>query len=242
MRRVPVLQRTSTASSAPHRVPPTPCYGLILAGGRGRRFGGYKQFAQLAGKPVIIHSVKAFEQCPLIDGIVVVAPRRRLAAVRDMLYGHGVRKLLAIAPGGKTRADSVEAGLALLPEQGFVAVHDAARPLINAEMLVRGFRICRERGAGTYGHPITDTLKRVSGKNVLATVSREELVAVQTPQFFSLELLRRAHAEARRARPGATDDCELVERLGVHPVWIPGPRTNLKLTTPEDLNVMRALL
>jgi len=109
-------------------------------------------------------------------------------------------------------------------------------------MLTKGFRACRERGAATYGCPVTDTLKRVSGKDVLATVDRTGLLAVQTPQFFNLELLRRAHDSALRSRLDATDDCELVERLGVRPVWIPGPRTNLKLTTPDDLNVMKALL
>jgi 2-C-methyl-D-erythritol 4-phosphate cytidylyltransferase len=108
-------------------------------------------------------------------------------------------------------------------------------------MLVKGFRLCRKRGAATYGHPVTDTLKRVSGKDVLATVDRRDLLAVQTPQFFSLDLLRRAHAAARRGRLPPTDDCELVERLGVHPLWITGPRTNIKLTTPDDLIVMQAL-
>ncbi len=218
------------------------CYGLIVAAGQGHRFGGYKQLAQLAGKPVLIHSVKAFERCPQIIGFVVVAPARRLGMVRRMLRSHGVHKLLDIVPGGQTRAGSVQAGLAALPAQGFVAIHDAVRPLIHAGMLTKGFRACRERGAATYGCPVTDTLKRVSGKDVLATVDRTGLLAVQTPQFFNLELLRRAHAQARRARLEATDDCEIVERLGIRPVWIPGPRTNLKLTTPEDLNVMKALL
>lgn len=216
-------------------------FGLILAGGRGQRYGGYKQFAQLAGKPILIHSVRAFERCPQVVGFVVVAPPRRLAVVRHMLSIHGVRRLIAVVAGGKTRADSVQAGLAALPARGFVAVHDAARPIIHAGMLVKGFQLCRKRGAATYGYPVTDTLKQVSGRDVVATVDRRDLLAVQTPQFFSLDLLRRAHAAARRGRRRATDDCELVERLGVHPVWIPGPRTNIKLTTPDDLIVMQAL-
>ena len=218
-----------------------PCYGLVLAGGQGQRYGGYKQFAQLAGRPILIHSIRAFERCRQIMGLVVVAPPRRLAVVRHMLSIHRVRRLLAVTAGGRTRADSVRAGLSVLPEQGFVAVHDAARPLIHAGMLVKGFRLCRKRGAATYGYPVTDTLKRVNGKEVLSTVDRSGLLAVQTPQFFSLDLLRRAHAAARRARLQVNDDCELVERLGVHPVWIPGPRTNIKLTTPDDLIVMQAL-
>jgi 2-C-methyl-D-erythritol 4-phosphate cytidylyltransferase len=232
--------RPVPASPRPH-VALAPCYGLILAGGRGQRYGGYKQFAQLAGRPILIHSIRAFERCRQIMGLVVVAPPRRLAAVRNMLIIHGVRRLIAVVTGGRTRADSVRAGLSVLPDQGLVAVHDAARPLIHAGMLVKGFRICRRRGAATYGYPVTDTLKRISGRDVLATVDRRNLLAVQTPQFFSLDLLRRAHAAARRARLQVTDDCDLVERLGVHPVWIPGPRTNIKLTTPDDLIVMQAL-
>ena len=136
----------------------------------------------------------------------------------------------------------MQAGLRALPAHGFVAVHDAVRPLIQTPMLTKGLRACRHSGAATYGYPVTDTLKKVAGRQVLSTVDRKGLLAVQTPQFFSLELLRRAHAEARRARLRVTDDCELVERLGVHPVWIPGPRTNLKLTTIDDLNLIQALL
>jgi len=219
----------------------TPGYGLIVAAGQGSRFGGYKQLVPLSGKPVLIHSVKVFEHCPRVLGFVVVAPARRLAVVRRMLRSYGIRKLLGVVPGGRTRADSVRAGLAVLPDSGYVAVHDAVRPIIHATMLATGFRICAMRGAATYGCPVNDTLKRVSGKDVLETVDRAGLVAVQTPQFFSLELLRRAHASARRARLRVTDDCELVERLGIHPVWIPGPRTNIKLTTPDDLIVMQAL-
>jgi len=220
----------------------SPNYGLVVAAGQGHRFGGYKQLAQLAGKPVLIHSVRAFERCPQIVGFVVVAPARRLSVVRRILRSHGVRKLLGVVPGGETRADSVRAGLAVLPARGYVAVHDAVRPLIHPGMLTKGLRLCTARGVATYGCPVTDTLKLTSGSDVLRTIERAGLVAVQTPQFFSLELLRRAHASSRRARPPSTDDCELVERLGVRPVWIPGPRTNLKLTTPDDLSLMEGVL
>lgn len=178
----------------------------------------------------------------MIAGFVVVAPVRRMAVVRRMLRVHGVRKLLGVVPGGETRAGSVQAGLSILPQHGFVAVHDAVRPLIHAGMLSKGLRACRNRGAATYGYPVTDTLKQVAGREVLSTVDRKGLLAVQTPQFFSLKLLRRAHASARRAHERATDDCELVERLGIRPIWIPGPRTNLKLTTVDDLNLMQALM
>jgi 2-C-methyl-D-erythritol 4-phosphate cytidylyltransferase len=215
-------------------------YGLVVAAGHGNRFGGYKQLVPLEGKPVLIHSIQVFERCRQIYGIVVVAPSRRFALVRRMLRTYAVRRLLAVVRGGETRAESVQAGLAVLPASGWVVVHDAVRPLIYPAMLAKGIKACRECGAATYGYPVSDTLKQVKGQEVLSTVDR--LVAVQTPQFFGLELLRRAHAAARKAGSAATDDCELVERLGVRPVWIPGPRTNLKLTTAEDMDIVRALV
>ena len=178
----------------------------------------------------------------MISGFVVVGPPRRMALLRRILRDHHVRKLIDVVPGGETRAESVRAGLAKLPAQGFVAVHDAVRPLIHPGMLSKGLRACRRVGAATYGHPVTDTLKQIAGTEVISTVDRSRLLAVQTPQFFSLELLRRAHAAARRARIHVTDDCELVERLGIRPNWIPGPRTNIKLTTPEDMALIQAIL
>jgi len=190
----------------------------------------------------MIHSVKAFERCPMISGFVVVGPPRRMALVRKTLRSHGVHKLIAVVRGGETRAESVRAGLAALPAHGFVAVHDAVRPLIHPGMLSKGLRACRKVGAATFGHPVTDTLKQVTGREVISTVDRSRLLAVQTPQFFSLELLRRAHDAARKARLTVTDDCEMIERIGVHPIWIHGPRTNIKLTAPEDLALLEALI
>jgi 2-C-methyl-D-erythritol 4-phosphate cytidylyltransferase len=109
-------------------------------------------------------------------------------------------------------------------------------------MLAHGFLACRTSGAATFGFAVSDTIKLVRGRRIVRTVDRERLIAVQTPQFFNLELLRRAHTSAQRARLSATDDCALVERLGVKPVWIPGPRTNLKVTTHEDMRVIQALM
>jgi 2-C-methyl-D-erythritol 4-phosphate cytidylyltransferase len=217
-------------------------YGLIVAAGKGHRFGGYKQLAPLAGRPVLMYSVRAFEQYPRVLGFVVVAPPPRLSLVRRVLRSHGVRKLLGVVPGGATRAESVRAGLALLPENGYVAIHDAVRPVITTRMLDRGFAACRRYEAVTFGHPVTDTLKSVRGDAVTGTVKREPLIAVQTPQFFRLAVLRRAYAKAGDSRTEASDDCALVERLGIKPHWLPGPRTNLKITTREDMTLCEALL
>ncbi len=221
---------------------PGPKYGLLVAAGRGSRFGGYKQFAPLLGRPVFIHSAQTFSSSMLIVGFVVVAPPRRIREVRRMLRAYSIRKVLGVVAGGEERTESVRRGLAGLPEHGWVAVHDAARPLINTTMLTRGFQACRSTGAATLGYPVSDTLKLVRGNRVVRTIDRRQLIAVQTPQFFDLGLLRRAHAAARRAHSSATDDCALVERLGVKPAWIPGPLTNLKVTTREDLSVIQSLM
>jgi 2-C-methyl-D-erythritol 4-phosphate cytidylyltransferase len=218
-----------------------PKYGLIVAAGKGNRFGGYKQLAPLAGRPVLMYSVRAFERCPRVLGYVVVAPARRLDLVSRVLRSYGVRKLLDVVPGGETRTDSVRAGLAMLPDNGYVAIHDAARPVITTRMLDQGFAFCRRYEAVTFGHPVSDTLKRVQGDVITETVEREALVLVQTPQFFHLDVLRRAYARAGSSAR-ASDDCALIEALGIKPRWLPGPRSNLKITTAEDLPLCRALL
>lgn len=232
-----ILPSAAPGSKAPYQ---RPKFGVIVAAGQGVRFGGYKQLVPLAGMPAFMYSVRAFERCPRVLGYVVVAPARRLSLFGRVLRSYDVHKLLDIVPGGRTRADSVRAGLACLPENGCVAIHDAVRPIITAQMLDRGFAACAKYGAVVFGYPVTDTLKSVCGQSVTGTVSRESLIAVQTPQFFNLPILRRAYGLA--GVRSATDDCALVEALGIKPLWLPGPRTNLKITTTEDLPLARALL
>jgi len=217
-------------------------YGLLVAAGRGMRYGAYKQFVPLLGRPVFIHGAQVFDGSRLMVGFAVVVPPHRIHDVRRMLAAHHIRKAIDVVAGGAERTESVRRGLSALPENGWVAVHDAARPLINSRMLAHGFLACRKSGAASFGFPVSDTIKLVRGPRIIRTVNRERLIAVQTPQFFKIELLRRAHESARRARLSATDDCALVERLGVKPVWIPGPRTNLKVTTQEDMRVIQALM
>ena len=177
-----------------------------------------------------------------MSGFVVVTTAERVGYVRTLLRQQGIGKALDVVAGGRERTDSVGAGLAALPEDGSVAIHDAARPVITARMLEQGFRACRRYGAVTFGYPVTDTLKRVEDRAITETVDRESLIAVQTPQFFHLTLLRRAYARARNAGIEASDDCALVELLGIRPHWLLGPRTNLKITSPEDLALCEALL
>jgi len=216
-----------------------PWFGLVAGAGRGRRFRGSKQLAPLLGRPVLYYSLAAFQRCPGVSQVVVVAPQTRLDDVLGLCRRHRLTKVVAIVPGGRERTDSVRLGLAALPDSGLVAVHDAARPLVTPEMLESGFRACVRYRAVTFGMEATDTLKRVEADRIRQTVSRAGIILVQTPQFFDIALLRAAHD---RTRSAATDDCALVERLGLEVFWIPTPGPNPKMTTRADLALCAALL
>ena len=193
--------------------------------------GADKLRALLRGEPVLAHTLRAFELCPAVHAIVLVGP----ATLRR------TPKVTQIVPGGARRQDSVRAGLEALDHTfDVVAVHDGARPLLSPDLIARGIVLAREHGAAVPVLPLFDTIKRVDSEGrVQETPSRAELRAAQTPQSFRLELLRRAHAASDE---DATDDAQLVERLG-HPVLTyPGDRRNIKITTPEDLLIAEALL
>lgn len=164
----------------------------------------------------------------------------RVAAIHRLCARSGFRKLRAVVAGGAERGDSVRNGLATLPATGWVAVHDAARPLLTPGMLSTGLAFCG-RVPVTFATPVTDTIKRVTDGRVTATVDRAGLWTVQTPQFFPLSLLRRAHATAASMGVSATDDCGLVERLGIRPRVIPAPGPNIKVTVAADIALVRRL-
>lgn len=223
-------------------------FALIVAGGRGARFGGHtpKQFAPLAGEPVLSRTLAAFDSCAEVDAVVLVAPAEALAYCRDT-YGAaagGGRKLTAVVPGGATRQESVRCGLAALVEQdGIVAVHDAVRPLVEPEHVAACIAAARIHGAAVLAVPAWDTLKRAAPEGaIIETLPREGLWLAQTPQAFRLELIREAHRRAAQEGYAGTDDAELVERLGHRVVIVPGSRRNLKITTAEDLLIAEAIL
>ena len=203
-------------------------WAIVLAGGSGSRYGGPKQFEDLAGRRVVDWSLAAArESC---DGVVLVVP----AGVDAAEAGPDA------VTGGATRSESVRAGLAVVPDDAeVVLVHDAARPLAGPDLFTRAADAVRAGADGVVPVvPVTDTIKQVEGQLVVATLDRSTLVAVQTPQAFGARILRDAHA----ARGDATDDAGLVESIGGKVVVVEGERWNLKLTTPEDLVVMEALL
>ncbi len=208
----------------------------MVAGGGGRRFGGPKQFEDLHGRRVLDWSLAAARAA--CDGVVAVVPSDRLSAESARLQpGAGA---VVVVAGGSTRSGSVRAGLAAVPDDAeIVVVHDAARPLAGPDLFHRTVAAVRAGAdAAVPGVPVTDTVKRVEDGRVVETVDRSRLVAVQTPQAFRAEVVRRAHA----GDPEATDDAALVESAGGTVVVVEGDPRNFKLTSPDDLVVARALL
>jgi 2-C-methyl-D-erythritol 4-phosphate cytidylyltransferase len=205
----------------------------VVAGGTGRRFGGAKQFSLLGGRPVAAWSVTAARS--VADGVVLVVPADGEAPGTDRLGAdHTVI-------GGDTRAESVRAGLASVPDDASViVVHDAARPLASPSLF--GAVVARVRAGGAAGAipvlAVGDTLKRVSGDSVVATVDREGLVSVQTPQAFEARALRDAHAGGAEA----TDDAGLLEERGMTVCTVPGEARNVKITRPDDLELAELYL
>lgn len=205
-------------------------WAIVVAAGGGARFGGPKQFAPLGGSTVLDRAVATVREASC-DGVVVVLP-----AGASWDPPPGVRTAI----GGATRSASVRAGLACVPETAdVVVVHDAARPLASRRLFATVIdAIAGGADAAVPGLPVVDTLKRVDDHHVVETVSREGLVAVQTPQAFRAEALRAAHA----GNGSDTDDAALVEAGGGKVVVVDGERRNLKLTGADDLELARTLL
>lgn len=219
---------------------------LVLAAGRGERVGAAepKAFLPLAGRPIAVHAIEALAACDAIDAIVPVVPATALARAAAWQFGAAARrKLRPAVAGGAERQDSMRAGLASLPaEVELVAVHDAARALVRPADVARAVEAAGRSGAALLATPVRDTLKRVRGERVIATEPREALWAAQTPQVFRAALLREALAKADADGFRATDDAQLVERLGVAVEVVEGDPGNLKLTWPADFAWAEAAL
>ena len=215
---------------------------VIPAGGVGARLGARtpKQFLRIGRTPILAMTVRHFTRHPSMAAIVVAAPAAHLALTRRILARTGRGAPATVVVGGPTRQDSVWLALLALPGPvDVVVVHDGVRPLITRRLVDDVVRAAVESGAAICALPIAETVKRVRGGFVEATLDRSELWAVQTPQAFRADLLREAHEKARRDGVGGTDDAMLVERLG-HPVRVvAGLPGNVKITTPEDLRRLR---
>jgi 2-C-methyl-D-erythritol 4-phosphate cytidylyltransferase len=206
---------------------------VIVGAGSSTRAGFDKVFAMLAGEPVLLHSLRAFGNCQAIDCVVVVLAEASLQRGRDLVSRHAWGKPVEICAGGRRRQDSVWAGLARLPECEWVAIHDAARPLVTVDLVEQGLAAAAATGAAVAAVPVTDTIKLVDESNtVRSTPKRASLWAVQTPQVFRCGLLREAYAAAEEE---VTDDASLLERQGQAVRVYPATPDNIKITLPGDL-------
>jgi 2-C-methyl-D-erythritol 4-phosphate cytidylyltransferase len=220
---------------------------LIPAAGRGQRMGRdvEKQFLQLAGKPLLAHTLARFEATSGIDVIVVVVPPGREAyCAQEIVEAEGFRKVTHIVAGADTRQRSVTAGFRCLGENvDVVVIHDGARPFISPSLIQTSIEVASQRGSVIVAIPESDTLKRVSGDGaVVGTVDRRNLWRAQTPQAFQRPILRGALTYAEEHNLDATDEASLVESLSWPVYIIPGSPWNFKVTTPDDLLFAEMLL
>ena len=216
--------------------------GVVIVGaGRGMRMGGMdKVFAPILGLSMIAYSLKTFAMMREVNSIALVLSEKRLREARRLATAFGMGKVKAMCGGGERRQDSVRAGLEALGACDWVAVHDAARPLVDGRLVLRGLKAAAETGAAVCAVPVKDTIKVVSDDGaVLETPPRETLWQVQTPQIFRYETLMKAHQECNG---DFTDDAAMVESLGVEVKVFFGSYRNVKVTTPEDLSVAEALM
>lgn len=219
---------------------------IIPAAGQGKRMGAStnKQFISLQGRPILTHTLSLFEQSEYVSEIVIVGSKVDQERIVDLVRTEGFRKVSDIVIGGEERQESVFAGVnALSPLIQRVAVHDGARPLLTCAELDRFFTEAEKFRAAIMAIPVKDTIKKVDAQGkVLETPPRETLRAVQTPQVFNRDLLEEAHRKARVAGYLTTDDAALVEWLGQDVQTLMGSLENIKITTPEDLDLAESIL
>ncbi|MHB8719615.1 MAG: 2-C-methyl-D-erythritol 4-phosphate cytidylyltransferase [Candidatus Dormibacteria bacterium] len=214
---------------------------LLAAAGRGLRMGEDKLFADVEGRPLIAHTLRAAARADVFGRVVIAAPPARHEEIRHLATLAGLAGAV-LAAGGERRPDSVHRALELAGDVDIVAVHDAARPLCPPQLFVDCVQAATRHGAVTAAIPVVDTIKRVLAGTVAETLDRGELVAVQTPQAFRRDLLVSAHEHAAATALTADDDAALVEALGVSVHIVPGSTDNFKVTHPRDLTLLRALL
>lgn len=218
------------------------CGAVIVAAGSASRMGGIdKVMAQLKGEPMILRTVRAFQQCDAVKEIVIVTREDLIRPISSLCAQ--MDKVNAVVAGGKSRQESVWLGLnALSKDVKLAAIHDGARPLISNAVIDRTVRAAHTYGAAAPAVPVKDTIKVVKSGLVMATPDRANLRAVQTPQVFDFDLLRGALKKAEEENANLTDDCSAVERMGMSVKIVEGDERNLKVTTPLDLKIAEMLL
>jgi 2-C-methyl-D-erythritol 4-phosphate cytidylyltransferase len=215
---------------------------IIVAAGTSTRAGFDKLFAKIAGRPVIEHSLTAFEETPCVDEIIVVCRDAAKDLIAKLIAP--MRKVRAIVRGGERRQDSVAAGLGVIVKSAeFVAVHDAARPLITPREIERVFMAAKKQGAAALATPITDTIKLATHDGMICgSIDRENVFAMQTPQIFARQLLANAYARLAGERHIITDEVSAVQNTGAKVAVVRAEDENMKITFANDLAIAELIL
>lgn len=218
---------------------------IIVAAGSGQRFASFqpKQFVPILGKPLIIHTLDRFEACPLVDEIVLVLSDEGRESFEQIKGQFQISNLKSIITGGSTRAESVRNGLNAIDGStaNIVVVHDGARPLVSVDEITRTIKKAEETGAACLVAEVTDTIKEIDGEYISRTVERSKLRRALTPQAFRYDILQKAF-EGVDLDESITDECYLVEKLGVKIAFVEGSARNIKITRAEDLVLAEAFL
>lgn len=231
------------AANRVRKVLPTQyCGAVIVAAGSASRMGGIdKVMAPLGGEPMILRTVRAFEDCEAVKEIVIVTREDLMGPIAELCSGF--TKIRSVVQGGSSRQESVKLGLlALSKEVRLAAVHDGARPLVSGELIDKVIRAAHSYGAAAPAIPVKDTIKVFEGGFIAVTPDRSTLRAVQTPQVIDRDLLLGALEKAEQEGTALTDDCSAVEHIGMRVRLVEGEERNLKVTTPLDLKIAELLL
>ena len=220
------------------------CAAVLLAAGKSRRLGFDKILTPIAGKPVVQYSLEVLRDTESVGVIVIVTRPDMMEPLGHIVDQLGIEKPVEMIEGGKERQDSVYAGLCHLKDQAkYVAIHDAARPLITVEMMDKVLAKAKEVGGAICGQPATDTLKRSSREDeIVETVERADIWTVQTPQIFTLELIRSAYEKIQKEGFSITDDASAVEAMGGKIALVDAGVWNLKITRQQDWEVIELWL
>lgn len=220
------------------------CSAIVVAAGSAQRMGGIdKIMADLDGKPVVWHTLHAFQENPQIHEIVVVTREDLRELLAEQCYDWGFSKVTAVVEGGKDRVESVANGCSAASKKAkYLAIHDGARPLVSQKIITETVQKCYKFSASAPAMSVKDTIKIAKAGVVESTPDRQTLMAIQTPQIFDADLLRAALANAREKKLPVTDDCSCVEAMGMRVVLTAGEEKNLKITTPIDLEIAKIWL
>jgi len=217
-------------------------HAIIVAAGKGHRFGGLKQFYPFRGRPLLWYALESFEANRNVNAITVVVPRNKIRYLKRVIEHGKMKKVGALVSGGLRRQDSVLNGLNTIKvRSGIAIIHDGVRPVVSEKLINRGIRLCKKYKAVIFGSRVSDTLKEVKNHVVIRTLPRTQLYLIQTPQFFDISLIKNAYRKADLTVE-YTDDAALLEDLGI-PVYVyTGDRFNIKITQSIDLRLLSKIV